>query len=439
MLDINLIRKDSKKIKAVLKERYKKVDVDLLLKLDKKKRELSQKIEDLRADQNKANDKIAQAEGSEKKKMVSDMKAISEKIKEQEPELEKTSKQVNDLLSKIPNIHLGDVPVGKDENENKVVKTVGEPPQLDFKPRDHMALGEALDIIDMKKAAKISGARFAYLKGAAAMLEIAIINLVIGTLTSEEKLRKIADSVKKGYSAKPFVPVFPPVMINPDVFAKMGRLTPEDKDDKYYIESDDKYLTGSAEHTLGPLHMGETLAEENLPIRYIGFSTSFRREAGTYGQDTKGILRVHQFDKLEMESFTLADHSQLEQDFIVAIQEYLVGELKLPYQVVNICTGDMGDPDARQIDIETWLPGQGKYRETHTSDLMTDYQARRLNIKVKRSDGQKEFVHMNDATAFAIGRIIIAILENYQQKDGSVKVPEVLQQYMGGMKVIKNS
>ena len=437
MLDINLVRKDPKKIKTVLKERNKKVDVDLLLKLDKKKREVLQKVEDLRADQNKANDKIAQAKDSEKKKMIADMKAISAEIKEHEPELEKISAQVNDLLSKIPNIHLGDVPVGQDENENKVVKTVGELPKFDFKPKDHLALGEALDIIDMKKAAKISGARFAYLKGAAARLEIAILNLVINTLTSEEKLKEIADSVKKGYSAKPFIPVFPPMMIKPDVFAKMGRLTPEDKDDKYYIESDDKYLIGSAEHTLGPLHMGETFSEEDLPVRYIGFSTSFRREAGTYGKDTKGILRLHQFDKLEMESFTLADHSQLEQEFIIAIQEYLLGELKLPYQVVDICTGDMGDPDARQIDMETWLPGQDKYRETHTSDLVTDYQARRLNIKVKRKNGQKELVHMNDATAFAMGRIIIAILENYQQKDGSVKVPDALQQYMGGMKVIK--
>ncbi len=293
MLDINLVRKDPKKIKTVLKERNKKVDVDLLLKLDKKKREVLQKVEDLRADQNKANDKIAQAKDSEKKKMIADMKAISAEIKEHEPELEKISAQVNDLLSKIPNIHLGDVPVGQDENENKVVKTVGELPKFDFKPKDHLALGEALDIIDMKKAAKISGARFAYLKGAAARLEIAILNLVINTLTSEEKLKEIADSVKKGYSAKPFIPVFPPMMIKPDVFAKMGRLTPEDKDDKYYIESDDKYLIGSAEHTLGPLHMGETFSEEDLPVRYIGFSTSFRREAGTYGKDTQGILRIH--------------------------------------------------------------------------------------------------------------------------------------------------
>ncbi|MFH2105318.1 MAG: serine--tRNA ligase [Parcubacteria group bacterium] len=437
MLDINLIRKDPKKIKTVLKERNKKVDVDLLLKLDNKKRELLQKVEDLRADQNKANDKIAQAKDSEKQTMITDMKVISEKIKKQEPELEKISAQVSDLLGKIPNIHLGDVPVGKDENKNQVAKTVGELPKFDFKPRDHMVIGEALDIIDMKKAAKISGARFAYLKGAAAWLEVALINLVFNTLASEQILKKIADSVKKGYNAKPFIPVFPPVMINPDVFAKMGRLTPENEDDKYYIKSDDKYLIGSAEHTLGPLHMNETFQEEDLPVRYIGFSTSFRREAGTYGQDTKGILRMHQFDKFEMESFTLADHSQLEQKFIIAIQEYLLSELKLPYQVVNICTGDMGDPDARQVDMETWLPGQDKYRESHTSDLMTDYQARRLNIKVKKDDGQKEYVHMNDATALAIGRTIIAILENYQQKDGSVKVPEVLQQYMGGMKIIK--
>jgi len=436
MLDINLIRKDPKKIKKVLKERNQKVDVDLLLRLDKKKREVLQKIEEMRASQNQANEKIAQAQGADKQKMILEMKAIVQRLKESEPELEKIDQQVAELLNKIPNIHLSNVPVGKDESENQVVKTVGKLPQFDFKPQDHVALGEALDIIDMKRAAKISGARFAYLKGAAALLEVAIINFTFEVLTNEEKLKELADSVKQGYSARPFIPVFPPVMINPDIFAKMGRLTPEDKDDKYYIKSDDKYLIGSAEHTLGPLHMGETLKEAELPLRYVGFSTSFRREAGSYGQDTKGILRVHQFDKLEMESFTLPEHSELEQKFIIAIQEYMVGELGLPYQVVDICTGDMGDPDARQVDIETWMPGQNKYRETHTSDLMTDYQARRLNIKVKRDNSQKEFVHMNDATAFAVGRILIAIIENYQNKDGSVTIPKVLQKYLGGLKVI---
>ena len=211
----------------------------------------------------------------------------------------------------------------------------------------------------------------------------------------------------------------------------MARLTEDDKDERYYLEKDDLYLVGSAEHTLGPLHMKETLFEKDLPKRYIGFSTSFRREAGSYGKDTRGILRVHQFDKLEIESFTTGENALLEQEFIVAIQEYLMQSLKIPYQVVFIATGDMGKPDARQFDIESWMPGQNKYRETHTSDLMGDYQARRLNTRVRFKDGTKEFVHMNDATVFAIGRMLIAILENYQKKDGSVKIPAVLQKYVG--------
>ena len=202
------------------------------------------------------------------------------------------------------------------------------------------------------------------------------------------------------------------------------------------MQRDNLYLIGSAEHTLGAMHMDQTFFEQNLPLRYIGFSTSFRREAGSYGKDTKGILRVHQFDKIEMESFTIPEDSKIEQDFFVAIQEYLMKSLEIPYQVVMICTGDMGTPDARQLDIEAWLPGQNKYRETHTSDLMTDYQARRLNTKVKLKSGKTEFVHMNDATAFAIGRTLIAILENYQQKDGSVLVPKVLQALTGFDKIM---
>ncbi|HTX86526.1 MAG TPA: aminoacyl--tRNA ligase-related protein, partial [Candidatus Nanoarchaeia archaeon] len=217
---------------------------------------------------------------------------------------------------------------------------------------------------------------------------------------------------------------------------KMDRFEP--LEDRYYIKEDDVLLIGSAEHSLGPIHMNETFDENELPKRYLGYSTAFRREAGSYGKDTVGILRRHQFDKLEMEIFSTAERGQLEQDFIVAIQEYLVSALKIPYQVIKVCTGDMGKPDYRQIDIECYLPGQGKYRETHTSDYMTDYQARRLNIKYKNADGKKEFVHMNDATAFAIGRALIAIIENYQQADGNVAVPKVLQKYLPGkLKIIK--
>jgi len=331
----------------------------------------------------------------------------------------------------VPNIILDDVPEGKDETENKVLRKIGKPTKFDFKPKDHVSLGEELDIIDIKRAAKVSGTRFGYLKGGAALLEVALIQLAISTLTDKKIIKKIADSVEKGYSGKVFVPVFPPVMIRPNVFTRMARLSKEDKEDRYYLEKDNLYLIGSAEHTLGSMHMDEIIAERDLPLRYLGFSTCFRQEAGSYGKDTRGILRVHQFDKLEMESFTLSENSVLEQKFFVAIQEYLMKLLKIPYQVVMICTGDMGKPNAKQIDIEAWLPGQDKYRETHSADLMTDYQARRLKTRVKRKSGRTEFLHMNDATVFAIGRIVIAIMENFQQKDGSIKVPSVLQRYIG--------
>ena len=220
-----------------------------------------------------------------------------------------------------------------------------------------------------------------------------------------------------------------------NIYLKMARLEP--KEDKYHLEIDDMYLIGSAEHTLGPMHMNQILNEKEMPIRYVGYSPAFRKEAGSYGKDTKGILRMHQFEKLEMETFCLPENSIQEQEFLVAIQEYFLQMIKLPYQVVLICTGDMGKPDFRQIDINTWMPGQNAYRETHTADLMTSFQSRRLNTRVKRTNGKIELVHMNDATICAVGRTLIAILENYQQADGTVKIPEVLKKYMNGKNFIK--
>lgn len=437
MLDINFIRKNPEIIKNVLKERNIKVNVEHLLKIDKKRRGVLNKIEELRSKQNKASKFIAKSSGQEKNQKIIEMKGISNRISELEPVLNRLDKKFNQLMHALPNIHLPDVPIGKDESENSVARHEGKIKKFSFKPHDHVELGKNLDIIDLEKAAQVSGARFAYLKGEAALLQIALMKFTFDRLTDKKVIRRIASSVKKGYPANTFIPVFPPVMIKPQIFKKMARLTEEDKDERYYIKSDDLYLTGSAEHTLGPIHYNDILPEEDLPIRYIGYATSFRREAGSYGKDTRGILRVHQFDKLEMESFTIPEHSKNEQKFLVSIQEYLLKELEIPYRVVNICTGDMGTPDARQIDIECYMPGQKKYRETHTSDLMTDYQARRLNTRIKRLNGKNEFVHMNDATAFAIGRTIIAIMENYQNKNGSISVPKALQEYMGGLKTIK--
>ena len=425
MLDIKFIRENTKKVKDSIKKRGGSFDIDSLLKLDEKKRKVQTELESISAKKNKASKEINK---DNKKKIIAEMKKIDKKGDVLKKELKKLEDELKELLYKIPNILANDVPVGKDESENKVFKKVGKPTKFDFEPKDHVELGEKLGVIDIKTAAKVSGARFNYLKGELALLEFALIKYTMDVLTDTKIISDLAKSA--GVSDKTFIPVVPPVMIKPEVYRKMARLSNEDEDEKYYLAKDDVYLIGSAEHTLGPLHMDEIIPEKELPIRYVGFSTAFRREAGSYGKDIKGILRVHQFDKIEMESFTLGENSLKEQEFIVALQEYLVNSLAIPYQVVKICTGDMGNPDARQIDIECWMPGQNKYRETHTSDLMTDYQARRLNTRVRRKDGL-EFIHMNDATAFAIGRITIAIMENYQQKDGSIKIPEVLHKYTG--------
>lgn len=419
MLDIQLIRDNPEKVKkGVSDKNFDPSLVDKVLDLDKKRRGLMQEIQALQAERNIA----------AKEKDIEHGKRIKELLKAKEPELEKITLDFTELLKTIPNLAAEDVKVGKDESENVVIRKWGEPNKFGFKIKDHIELGESLGVINIEKAAKITGTRFGYLMGDLALMEYALVFLAFETLTNQETLKKIADNVEKGYSSTPFIPVVPPVMIKPEVFDRMGRLNP--KEERYHIPSDDLYLIGSAEHTLGPFHMDEVLFEKNLPVRYVGFSTAFRREAGSYGKDTRGILRVHQFDKVEMESFTTRENGQKEQDFIVGIQEYLMQSLKLPYQVVEICTGDMGGPDFRQTDIETWMPGQQKYRETHTSDYMTDYQSRRLNTKVKRGD-KTEFVYMNDATTFAIGRTIIAIMENYQQADGSVIIPEVLRKWMG--------
>ncbi len=423
MLDIQFIRDNPEKVKKGVSA--KQLDpklVDEVLSLDKKHRELLVEIEELRAKRNQA----------AKAKKVEEGKKIKLQLQKLEPELKEVGSKFKEALYQIPNIVAPDVPEGKDESENKVLRKWGDPKKFDFKPKDHLELGEALDIIDTETSSKVSGTRFNYLKGDAVKLQFALIQFAFETLTDQKIVKEIAKSVENP-SDTPFIPIIPPVIAKSEVMKKMDRFDPIE--DRYYLEKDNALLVGSAEHTLGPMHMDEVLTEKDLPIRYLGYSTSFRREAGTYGKDTRGILRVHQFDKVEVESFTAPEHGDKEQELMVAIQEYLMQKLEIPYQVVVMCSGDMGKPDYRQIDIECWMPGQGKYRETHTSDYMTDYQARRLNTKVSIK-GKTEFVHMNDATVFAIGRTIIAILENCQQKDGSVVIPKVLQKWVGKDKII---
>lgn len=427
MINIADLRENPDKYKKATSD--KQMDptvVDKVLELDTKKRELMAKIQELQARRNAiAREKTRNEAGVE----------IKDLLKELEPDLKLVEVELQTYLYKIPNLIHESVKVGKDESENVVLRQWGEPRKFDFTPLDHVAIGEKIKGIDIERASKVAGTRFGYLKGDVALMEFALVMHAFSTLTDEKILGSLANKVKKGYSSKPFIPIVPPVFIKPEVFTRMARLSPETEIERYLIERDNVYLVGSAEHTLGPMHMDEVISGNDLPLRYVGFSTAFRREAGAYGKDTRGILRVHQFDKVEMESFTSAEDGLNEQDFIVAIQEHLLQSLEIPYQVIGICTGDMGGPDFCQIDINAWLPGQNKYREVMTSDYMTDYQSRRLNTKI-RKDGKTELAHMNDATAIAVGRTIIAILENYQQKDGSVIIPKVLQKWMGKKKII---
>lgn len=439
MIDIQLIRDDPEKVKkGVTDKKFDPALVDKARELDEKKRMLIQEVEKLRAERNKTAKEAspsASPSPSPSEELHKKGKEIKDALQDKESELSKVEKEFEEVFEKVPNLPADDVPFGKDESENKVLRTWGSPKEFPFKPKDHLELSEALDIIDVERASEVSGSRFGYLKGDAVLLQFALIQFTLSVLTNRAEVGEIAKSVNNHFD-NPFIPILPPVIVKSDVMKKMDRFDPVD--DRYYLEQDDSLLIGSAEHTLGPLHLNETLAQKNLPIRYLGYSTSFRREAGTYGKDTRGIFRVHQFDKLEMESFSLPEYGGSEQNLMVAIQEYLVQQLGIPYQVMIMCTGDMGKPDHRQIDLNMWLPGQDQYRETHTSDYMTDYQARRLNTKVRVKDGN-EFLHMNDATAFAMGRTLIAILENYQEEDGSVTIPEVLRKWMGKDKITKSN
>ncbi|QQR50077.1 serine--tRNA ligase [Candidatus Nomurabacteria bacterium] len=421
MLDIKFIKENKDIVTAAIKNKNIKapIDLDRLFVLYDERQAKRTQLDELNQKRN-----LAAGERN-----IEEGKRLKEESTEIETAFEAINKEFMAMMLLIPNIPSPDTPVGPDESGNVVIRKWGEPKVFDFTPKEHFELGKALDVIDNETAGEVAGARFTYLKGDLALMQFALIQYAFSVLTNKTILEQIARTANIDIAITAFMPIIPPVFIKPAVFNRMARLEP--RDERYYIPSDDLFLIGSAEHTIGPIHMDQIIEEKDLPKRYVGYSTAFRREAGTYGKDTKGILRMHQFDKIEMETFCLPERSMVEQDFIVAIQEYLMQQLQLPYQVILICTGDMGAPDYRQLDIETWLPGQNKYRETQTADLMGSYQARRLNTRVRRIDGKVEPVHMNDATAFAIGRTLIAIMENYQQADGSIKVPDVLKLYLG--------
>jgi seryl-tRNA synthetase len=415
MLDISFIRQNPEKVKKAVESRN--VDpklVDDFLVIDEKWRNRKKEIDEKRAQQNKF----------EKEKNIEEARKIKEEIKKLEEILEKIEKERQIILYQFPNIPQEDVKIGKDEKENEVLREIGEKSKFDFQPKDYLNIAEKLDLIDTERAAKVSGTRFGYIKGDLARLEFAIVNYIFSFLRNYD-----------------FRAVVPPVIIKTEMMKGMGYFdTEKDKEERYILEKDDMVLVGTAEQSIGPMHAGEIFEEEELPKRYVAFSSCFRREAGSYGKDTKGILRVHQFDKIEMFDFCQPEKSQEEHRLLLNLVETMMQEIKIPYRVVRLCTGDLAKPSAITYDIESWLPGQnngtGEYRETHSISNVTDFQARRLNIKYKpKVKGlnlkTNEYVHMLNGTAFAIGRILIAIIENYQTKNGTIKIPEVLQKYIG--------
>ncbi len=403
MLDIKFIRENPDKVKEGIRKKQASVDVDSLLALDKQKRDLLTEIEALRSRKNKLG-----------RENISEAQEIKVEIKKIGPKLEKIEKDFNTLMFSLPNLPLDDVPEGKDESCNAVLRIAGAKPKFSFLPRDYLDLAEKLDLIDVERASKVSGSRFGYLKGEAALLEFGLVNLAMNTLTKDG-----------------FIPVVPPAFIKSEMMKAMGYIDSEDDlAERYFFEKDGLFLVGTSEQSIGPMHANEVFEEKDLPKRYAAFSSCFRREAGSYGKDTKGILRVHQFDKVEMFSFCHPEKSYEEHQFLLKMAEKLMQNLEIPYRVIQLCTGDLARPSAATYDIESWMPGQNTYRETHSISNCTDFQARRLNIRYRASNGKLYFVHTLNGTAFAIGRILIALIENYQQKNGSVKIPDALQKYL---------
>jgi seryl-tRNA synthetase len=426
MLDIQFIRENADLVQE--KSGQKNVDVNIheLLDLDTKRRDLQTRVEDLREQRNKLSSNITAKPSPEDIERGAHLKS---EIAQLESEYGPVESSYLALLKKVPNMPTDDVPVGKTEEENKVTKVWGEIKDYGFQPKTHWELGESRDLIDRDRASRISGSRFAYLKGGLVQLQFALLNFTMSLLTDERIIERLIKENNLELSTKPFTPILPPVMMRTDAYEATGRLKAEEV--TYKLADDDLWLIASAEHSLVSMYMNEILDETLLPIRYLGYSTSFRREAGSYGRDTNGIVRMHHFDKIEMEVFSTPETSRDEHLLLVAIQEHLTQELNLPYRVLLKCTADIGDANARGVDIEMWMPGQNKYIETHSADYMTDYQSRDLKTRVRRQNGTIDLVHNNDATAFAMGRTLAAIIENYQTDDGRIIVPERLRPFLG--------
>jgi seryl-tRNA synthetase len=431
MLDIQFIRDNPDLVSEKARQKGYNIDVTQLLGFDKERRELLGQAENLRKKRNE----IAGANKGKKPsdEQVQEGRKIKDELADLDHKLDSIELEFKELLKRVPNMPLDDVPVGKSEDENVVVKQWGDKPKFDFEIKNHWQIGESKGWIDKDRASKVAASRFVYLKGDLVLMEFALWQFALSKLTDENVIKEIISANNLDVNSKAFTPVLPPAVAKKEVFEATGRLNKEEQ--TYKIEDEDLWLNASAEHTLAPMHLNEILNEADLPLRYVGYTTAFRREAGTYGKDMEGILRLHQFNKLEMESFTTPDTSLQEHLLMVAIQEYLMQQLGLPYQLLNKCTADIGFPNARGMDIEVWLPGQDKYRETHTADYITDFQAQGMKTRVRLKDGSVVLAHTNDATAFS-ERPLIGIIENFQTAEGDVRVPDVLQPYMGGKTVI---
>lgn len=401
------------------------IDIEEILRCDKAYRETKADLDHLRAEKKilTQNLQATPKHSSQKdvqKKTKDSARSLKEKERKYEQKLENLRINLEQLVLHVPNPPRPDVQVGKDESKNKVVKIVGTPRTFDFHVQDHLEIGERLELIDMERAAKIAGSRFGSLKNEAVLLEFALVQFALDLLGKEG-----------------FRPILPPSMINEEAMRDMGYLEHGGKEETYFLEKDNLYLIGTSEQAIGPFFKDEILHQQNLPLRWVGFSPCFRREAGSYGKDTRGIFRLHLFDKVEMFSLTTPDASDREHQFLLALEERIVQALEIPYRVIEMCSGDLGVPAARKYDIECWIPSQGRYRETHSTSNCTDFQSLRLNIRYRTSRNERTYVHTLNGTAIAIGRMLIAILENYQQKDGSVVIPECLWDYLHGKKEIR--
>jgi seryl-tRNA synthetase len=407
MIDPRLLREDPEAIRESLRRRGSKVDLDALIGVEAQLRSARQDAEQLRASQKDAGREIAGLEGEAKQMAIAGVAELAARVKEAAEVVDRLEGDFYSALLEVPNLVAPDASDGFSEEDNVEIKRVGDPLT---EGTDHATLGDRLGIIDTTRGAKVSGSRFGYLKGQGAMLEFSLVRWAMDHLVAES-----------------FVPMVPPVLVREEALTGTG-FFPEAREQVYEIPRDELFLVGTAEVPLAAYHTDEIL--EEVPLRYAGFSTCFRREAGTYGKDTAGIFRVHQFDKVEMFVFIAPEDSTAEHDRLLAVEEKLVGELAIPYRVVNVAAGDLGASAAKKYDIEAWFPGEQNYREITSCSNTTDYQARRLKVRMKTVRGN-EVVHTLNGTACAVGRTILALIENHQQPDGTVVIPEALRRYTG--------